>query len=116
VDTGSGLSKAGAAVGVAMASLVAACCAVLVCCVGAWVFLGPVNYFGCGAERPDDISEADLIGTYVTQDGARLALQTGGLLTATALSTDFMGQRRDGPESSAGSCRCTSPSGGVDQR
>jgi hypothetical protein len=109
VDTGSGLSKAGAAVGVAMASLVAAC-------VGAWVFLGPVNYFGCGAERPDDISEADLIGTYVTQDGARLALQTGGLLTATALSTDFMGQRRDGPESSAGSCRCTSPSGGVDQR
>ncbi|MFG2043015.1 hypothetical protein [Dactylosporangium sp. NPDC048998] len=86
-------SSTSTAVGVAMAGLVAACCAVLACCVGAWVFLGPVNYFGCGAERPDNISEADLIGTYETRDGARLELQTGNLLVATALATDFM----DGP-------------------
>ncbi|WP_433223178.1 hypothetical protein ACQP00_25455 [Dactylosporangium sp. CS-047395] len=79
-----------AAVGVTVAGLVAACCAVLACCAGGWVLFGPVNYFGCGAGRPDRIAEADLIGTYVTQDGARLELRAGDALVATALSTDFM--------------------------
>ncbi|WP_433065053.1 hypothetical protein [Dactylosporangium sp. CS-033363] len=82
-----------AALGVAATGVVAACCAVLACCAGGWVLFGPVNYFGCGADRPDHIAEADLIGTYVTPDGARLELQAGDALVATALSTDFM----DGP-------------------
>ncbi|WP_433618686.1 hypothetical protein ACQP2P_21915 [Dactylosporangium sp. CA-139114] len=80
------------ALGVAVAGIVAACCAILVCCAGAWVLLGPVNYFGCGAERPDGIAEADLVGTYEAQDGAHLELQADGSLVATALVTEFMGE------------------------
>ncbi|WP_433074212.1 hypothetical protein ACQP1P_26970 [Dactylosporangium sp. CA-052675] len=94
------MTSAGAAAGVAgvvgvlgaaVTGIAAACCSVLVCCAGAWVFLGPVNYFGCGTERPDGVAEADLIGTYETRDGARLELQAGGSLVATALATEFMG-------------------------
>lgn len=91
----SGLTEAGKAAGVAVAGLAAACCVVLACGVGAWVLLGPVNYFGCGTERPENVSEADLIGTYVTQDGARLELRTDGSLTATALSAGSMDGRED---------------------
>ncbi|MFB9239995.1 hypothetical protein ACFFWC_31470 [Plantactinospora siamensis] len=88
-------SNAGVGVGVLVVGLVAVCAGVLACGVGAWVFLGPVNYLGCGTERPNHVSEADLIGTYETRDGARMELKTGNMLVATALARDSDGARLD---------------------
>lgn len=72
-------------------AVLGACGALVVACAGFWVFFGPVNYFGCGTERPANITVADLAGSYVTEDGGRLELHPDGTFTASALnnSDDF---------------------------
>jgi len=60
--------------------------AAVVCCIGAWAIFGPVNYFGCGTERPDGIRTSDLVGTYVTADGGRLELRADGTFDASGLT------------------------------
>jgi hypothetical protein len=55
------------------------------CCGGLWVFLGPVNYFGCGLKRPTGITANDLVGTYRARDGGMLTLSTGAAATATSI-------------------------------
>lgn len=60
--------------------------AAAVCCIGAWVIFSPVNYFGCGTERPDGITASDLVGTYVTADGGRLELRADGTFDASGLA------------------------------
>lgn len=78
------------------AGVVAICFALLVWCGGSWDYLGPpVNYFGCGTDRPDGISAEGLVGAYTTVDGARLELHADGTLTAVALTTEFMNGRID---------------------
>jgi hypothetical protein len=60
--------------------------AAVVCCIGAWVIFGPVNYVGCGTGRPDGITASDLVGTYVTADGGRLELRADGTFDASGLA------------------------------
>jgi len=84
---GIGVGAAGIATVVALA-VVAILTAVVGVCVGAWVFLGPVNYFGCGQTRPANIIAAELVGTYETADGGRLQLFKDGTLQAEHLNQD----------------------------
>ncbi|MFC4145144.1 hypothetical protein ACFO0M_02640 [Micromonospora mangrovi] len=72
-----------AAVSIAVVGAWIALCAP---CAGLWAYLGPVDYFGCGAERPANITATDLVGSYVTQDGGRLELSANGRFKADALN------------------------------
>ena len=68
-----------AAVAGMTAGVVAICFALLVWCGGSWDYLGPpVNYFGCGTDRPDGISAEGLVGAYTTVDGVRLGFTRMG--------------------------------------
>ncbi|NES29196.1 hypothetical protein GCE86_18380 [Micromonospora terminaliae] len=79
-----GRTVAAVSVGVIVAVL-AGCGAVVIGCAGFWVVSGPVNYRGCGTERPAGITAAEVSGSYVTEDGGRLELRPGGTLTASGL-------------------------------
>ncbi|QGN49820.1 hypothetical protein GKC29_25340 [Micromonospora sp. WMMC415] len=79
-----GRTAAAVSVGVIVAVL-GACGALVIACTGFWVVFGPVNYFGCGTERPAGITAADLAGSYATDDGGRLELRPDGTLTASGL-------------------------------
>lgn len=57
----------------------------LVVCAGVWTVFWPVNYLGCGIERPAGITARDLVGSYAADDGARLDLERDGTFTASSL-------------------------------
>ena len=78
----------GAGLVTAVGALSALAIVVIFCCGGAWALFGPVNYFGCGVHRPSGITEADLVGTYATDDGGRLTLNSDGSSTATSLDPE----------------------------
>ncbi|MGC9665085.1 hypothetical protein ACNTMW_00850 [Planosporangium sp. 12N6] len=88
-----GRTVAAVSLGVVLTA-VCACGALFTACAGAWVVLGPVNYFGCGTERPAGITAADLAGSYVTDDGGRLELHPDGRLTASGLNNSDDGEAR----------------------
>ncbi|WP_446211853.1 hypothetical protein [Micromonospora sp. IBSANI012] len=85
-----GRTIAAVSVGLIVAVL-GGCGALVIACAGLWAVFGPVNYFGCGTERPGGITAADVSGLYVTGDGGRLELRPDGTLTASGLdnSDDF---------------------------
>lgn len=66
----------------------------LAICAGLWVLLAPVNYFGCGTERPAGITARDLVGSYVSDDGARLELDAEGTFTASNMDISRPHQAR----------------------
>jgi hypothetical protein len=72
----------------------------ILCCLGGWVFFGPVNYFGCGLSRPPGITAADLVGSYASPDGGRIELSAGDTFVATGIpspDTNMAAPQLSGP-------------------
>ncbi|WP_405104761.1 hypothetical protein OG559_16265 [Micromonospora sp. NBC_01405] len=95
------LASVGAVVGV-----VVLCGAVLAGCGGLLAVFSPVNYFGCGTERPTGITAADLAASYATADGGRLELIADSTVSASGLTNwetwDSSEQDQDPPLSGPG--------------
>lgn len=102
------LASVGAVVGV-----VVLCGAVLAGCGGLLAVFSPVNYFGCGTERPTGITAADLAASYATADGGRLELIADSTVSASGLTNwetwDSSEQDQDPPLSGPGTWSSTRP-------
>jgi len=75
-----------AGITVMFAGLVAAVMLAVACCFGGWLLMGTHHLWGCGHDRPDNLTSADLLGTF-GGEGVRLTLLPTGEYRATRLAS-----------------------------